>query len=52
MPEFCAMVSAHSSFANVKLAMDQGSNGFIVKPYQYEKIRQVLKQFRAKQAKG
>ncbi len=50
--QFCAMVSAHSSFANVKLAMDQGSNGFIVKPYQDEKIRQVLKQFRAKQAKG
>lgn len=42
---FCAMISAHSSFENVKNAMDQGADGFIVKPYTEEKLRQVLAKY-------
>lgn len=44
---FCAMISAHSSFENVKNAIDQGADGFIVKPYTDEKLRQVLAKYHA-----
>ena len=45
---FCAMVSAHSSFDNVKSAMNQGADGFIVKPYTEEKLRQVLGKYQGR----
>lgn len=51
MDVFCAMVSAHSTFENVKNAMSQGADGFLVKPYTEEKIRQVLGKYHSKRKK-
>lgn len=48
---FCVMVSAHSTFENVKKAMSQGADGFLVKPYTEEKIRQVLGKYHSKRKK-
>lgn len=48
---FCTMVSAHSTVENVKTALDQGADGFIVKPYTAKKIQQILSKYRA-QPKG
>lgn len=45
---FCVMVSAHSTFENVKNAMNQGADGFIVKPYSEDKLRQILSKFHAR----
>lgn len=49
---FCAMVSAHSTFVNVKNAMNQGADGFIVKPYTEDKIRQIIGKYRMKNGKA
>lgn len=35
---FVVMVSGHSSFDNVKTALDTGAKGFIVKPFTTQKI--------------
>jgi len=43
---FTVMVSAHGTFENVKVAMDAGADGFIVKPYSEKKIEQVIKKYK------
>jgi YesN/AraC family two-component response regulator len=42
---YIVMVSAHSSVDNVKQAMAQGVNAFVVKPYSAKKIEAVLQKF-------
>ena len=42
---YIVMVSAHSSVDNVKQAMAQGVNAFVVKPYSAKKIAAVLHKF-------
>jgi CheY-like chemotaxis protein len=39
------MVSAHSTMDNFKAAIDQGAKGFVVKPYNMSKIKQVIERF-------
>jgi len=48
---FTVMVSGHSSIENVKTAIGAGANGFIVKPFAADKVRQVLEKFRTARAK-
>jgi two-component system chemotaxis response regulator CheY len=40
---FVVMISANASLNNVKQAMEQGVNGFIVKPYSPQKVIEILK---------
>jgi len=46
IPTFTVMVSAHGTFDNVKIAMDAGADGFIVKPYSEKKIEQIIKKYK------
>ena len=46
IPTFTVMVSAHGTFENVKIAMDAGADGFVVKPYSEKKIEQVIKKYK------
>ncbi|OGA69422.1 MAG: hypothetical protein A3G81_27750 [Betaproteobacteria bacterium RIFCSPLOWO2_12_FULL_65_14] len=41
------MVSSFGSAANVKTAIDAGANGFVVKPYNMNRILGVMKRYRA-----
>ncbi len=40
------MVSGHSSVENVKIAIDKGAKGFVVKPFSPKKIAAILKKFK------
>ena len=40
---FVIMVSGHSTFENLRDAMDHGAASFIVKPYTRKKLEQVIK---------
>jgi DNA-binding NtrC family response regulator len=42
---YVVMVSGESSADNVNATIEQGANGFIVKPFSTEKITQALKNF-------
>jgi len=48
---FAVMVSGHSRIENVKTAIGAGANGFIVKPFAADKVRQVLEKLRTARAK-
>ncbi len=39
------MISAHSTMDNFKAAIDLGAKGFVVKPYNMSKIKQVLERY-------
>jgi two-component system chemotaxis response regulator CheY len=43
---FVVMVSAHSSVENVKQAIENGVDGFIVKPYTQKKVGEMLEKYR------
>jgi len=43
---FIIMVSSHSSAENVKQAIQNGVNGFIVKPYTQNKVGEILEKYR------
>ncbi len=43
---FVVMVSSHSTAENVKQAIENGVNGFIVKPYTPNKVGEILKKYR------
>lgn len=45
---FVAMVSAHSSAENVRQAIDNGVDGFVVKPYTQKKVGELLDKYRRK----
>lgn len=42
---FITMLSCHSSLNNVKQAIENGANGFIVKPFSAEKITESMTHF-------
>ncbi len=44
---FVVMVSSHSTAENVKQAIENGVNGFIVKPYTQNKVGEILKKYRS-----
>ncbi len=44
---FIAIVSAHSSVENVQEALKNGANGFIVKPYTYRKVVEIVRKWAA-----
>jgi CheY-like chemotaxis protein len=44
-PPWIIMVSAHSTMDNFKTAIDLGAKGFVVKPYNMSKIKQVIGRF-------
>jgi len=46
IPTFTVIVSAHGTFDNVKIAMDAGADGFIVKPYSEKKVKQVIDKYK------
>lgn len=51
---FVVMLSCHSSLENVKTAISNGAQGFIVKPFSTDKIKEALQhyqKFASKQAK-
>ena len=41
------IVSGHSTIENVKTALTLGAKGFIVKPYDSDKIKQILEKYHA-----
>ena len=43
---FVVMVSGHSTFENLKNAMDHGAAAFIVKPYSRKKLEHVMQLYR------
>ena len=43
---FVTLVSANSTLANVQRAIANGANGFIVKPYNFRKVREIVEKFR------
>lgn len=42
---FSVVVSAHGSFDNLKTAIDKGAQGFIVKPYKANKIKEIVDKY-------
>ena len=44
---FVVMVSAESSYDNVRTAMETGANAFLVKPYQSGRIVEILEKYEA-----
>jgi two-component system chemotaxis response regulator CheY len=42
---FVCMLSAHSSMENVRAALGAGASGFLVKPFQSNRLKSVIKQF-------
>lgn len=46
---FVVMVSGHSTFENLKNAMDHGAAAFIVKPYSRKKLEHVMQLYRQQQ---
>lgn len=42
IPTYPIIISAHSNFENVKQAIDEGSKAFLVKPFNIEKIQEVI----------
>jgi len=42
---FPIIVSGHSTIDNVKLAVGLGAKGFIVKPYEIDKVKQILEKY-------
>jgi two-component system chemotaxis response regulator CheY len=49
---FVVMVSAHSSAENVKQAIENGVDGFIVKPYTQKKVGEMLEKYRRRVSVG
>ena len=49
---FVIMVSGHSTFENLKDAMDHGAASFIVKPYSRKKLEQVIKLYENQDSKA
>ncbi len=47
---FCVIVSGHSDLDNVRGALEAGARGFIVKPYNTQKILDVLTKFEKEMA--
>ena len=43
---FVAMISGHNSFDNIKRSMELGADGFVVKPYNTVKIREMIDKYR------
>jgi len=43
---FVVMVSAHGTLENVKMCMESGADGFIVKPYSDKKVQQIVNKYR------
>lgn len=41
------IVSGHNTIANVKSALALGAKGFVVKPYEIDKIKQILEKFKS-----
>ena len=46
------MVSAHSSAENVKQAIENGVDGFIVKPYTQKRVGEMLEKYRRRVSVG
>jgi two-component system chemotaxis response regulator CheY len=44
-PVYPVMISGHSSFDNVKKALSKGAKGFVVKPYTFSKVSQIVENF-------
>lgn len=42
IPTYPIIISAHSNFENVKEAIDEGSKAFLVKPFDMDKIQEVI----------
>jgi two-component system chemotaxis response regulator CheY len=42
---FVVMVSGHSTFENVQLAIERGARGFIVKPFSIKKFQMLINKF-------
>ncbi len=42
---FVVMVSAHSTFENVQVAIERGARGFIVKPFSISKFQMLVDKF-------
>jgi len=42
---YAVIISGHSTAENVKTAVSKGAKGFVVKPYSFEKIRQITESF-------
>ena len=40
------IVSGHNTITNVKSALALGAKGFVVKPYEIDKIKQILEKFK------
>jgi YesN/AraC family two-component response regulator len=44
---FVAMISGHNTFENIKLSMELGADGFVIKPYTAIKIREMIDKYRS-----
>jgi two-component system chemotaxis response regulator CheY len=44
-PVYPVMISGHSSFDNVKEALNRGAKGLVVKPYTFSKVSQTVENF-------
>ena len=44
---FVAIVSGHSTFENVKLSIDRGANGFVVKPITMPRLQEIINKYHA-----
>jgi len=42
---FVVMVSGHSTLENVQTALEQGADGFIVKPFTMQRVQQILAKY-------
>ena len=42
---YSIIVSGHSTISNVKTALTLGAKGFVVKPYDSDKIKQILEKY-------
>ena len=47
---FVVIASGFSSMANVKLALDAGANGFVVKPFSISKVGDILRKYAEERA--
>lgn len=42
---YAVIISGHSTVDNVKAAISQGAKGFVVKPYTFDKVKQVTDRY-------
>lgn len=47
---FVAIVSGHSNFENVKLSIDRGANGFVVKPITMPRLQEIISKYQVGRA--